>query len=138
MQLLGGIPTDELDYFISFFQNCFHLKDWIIEAQKNDGINWSNKIHAMINSNQSMKICRDLCNGLKHLRINRPSIDKNFAIFYEYRPFHNLDGSKESGWSVFISENNLSKPDKFLMEEIVKNCLDAWINFINSEPALNQ
>jgi hypothetical protein len=54
----------------SFFQHCWHLKDWVrndplaSDAQKTAIID---QVHA----SAVLKICRDLCNGTKHLGLDR-------------------------------------------------------------------
>lgn len=76
----GRSHTRESDYYediiYAFFQNCFHLKDWIVNSKALP----KNIVHGLINSNTDMKICRDLCNGSKHLTITNPSIDSNVSV----------------------------------------------------------
>lgn len=69
-------PEYGKDILYAFFQNCFHLKDWIINSSNlpRDDIN------RFINSDTDMKICRDLCNASKHLTISRSSIDPNISV----------------------------------------------------------
>src|SRR5262245_59886006 len=60
-----------IDDIYAFFQNCYHLKDWI----KNDGtapIAKRNGVEGYINSHPCLQLCADLCNGLKHLKLNNP------------------------------------------------------------------
>lgn len=134
---------DELDFYIVFFQNCFHLKDWIIGFKSHKDSNssskiWSSKIHELINNSYSLKISRDVCNGLKHLKLNNPSIDKSFSIFYESRPFHEIDKVKDTGWSIFISENpNDKNPKRNYMEVVAKDCVDTWNKFLVREGLLS-
>lgn len=129
--------TDELDFYIVFFQNCFHLKDWIIGFKSHEDSEWANKIHELINNSYYLKICRDICNGLKHLKLSNPSIDKHFAFFYESRPFYEIDKVKEIGWSIFISENpNDKNPKRNYMEKVAKECADTWNNFLLREGLL--
>jgi hypothetical protein len=58
------------DMMWAFFQNCWHLKDWVdhdplaSDAQKKEVID---QAHA----SAPLKICRDLCNGTKHLGVDR-------------------------------------------------------------------
>jgi hypothetical protein len=53
----------------AFFQNCWHLKDWVdhdplaSDAQKKAVLN---KAH----DSPLLKMCHDLCNGTKHLGLN--------------------------------------------------------------------
>jgi len=62
------------DDVYAFFQNCYHLKDWI----KNDPScsAWSD-VEKFINSNKDLQICADLCNGLKHLQRMKPRSAQN-------------------------------------------------------------
>jgi hypothetical protein len=58
------------DMMWAFFQNCWHLKDWVrndplaSEAQKKSIID---QAHA----SALLGISRDLCNGTKHLKLDR-------------------------------------------------------------------
>ena len=53
----------------SFFQNCWHLKDWI----KNDPhIPIHGSIEDLVKTSPPLMICADLANGTKHLKFDRP------------------------------------------------------------------
>ncbi len=57
------------DYLWAFFQNCWHLKDWI----KNDPTiskNIKNKIEKEVKQYDSLMIVADLANRSKHLDLN--------------------------------------------------------------------
>lgn len=60
-----------LDDIYAFFQNCYHLKDWL----KND-VTFTAYSHAEIESYVSatpaLAVCADLCNGIKHLVLSNP------------------------------------------------------------------
>lgn len=77
---IGREHNRESDYYqdvlYSFFQNCFHLKDWLIES----GVTNNKVVDKFISSEDDMKICRDLCNGSKHLVIKDPSIDPGIKV----------------------------------------------------------
>lgn len=58
-----------VDEIYAFFQNCYHLKDWIKnDASLPDAIRRG--VEGFINSEQSLRLCADVCNGLKHLELN--------------------------------------------------------------------
>jgi hypothetical protein len=60
--------TDEI---YAFFLNCYYLKDWI----KHDGTvspAVQNAIESHVNSSRPLRLCADICNSLKHLRLSRP------------------------------------------------------------------
>ena len=67
------------DVVYAFFQNCWSLKDWIINSsilsEEKVGV-----IKDFFYTNTDMKICRDIANGSKHLSINKPSIDSNISM----------------------------------------------------------
>jgi hypothetical protein len=59
-----------VDEIYAFFLNCYHLKDWIrhdpaVPEQVR------NKVESHINANTSLRLCADICNSLKHLRLDR-------------------------------------------------------------------
>jgi hypothetical protein len=62
--------TDYDDDLWSFFQNCWHLKDWI----KNDpdiSASVSEQIEDIVDNHPNIVICADLANGTKHSRLDR-------------------------------------------------------------------
>ena len=57
------------DIVYAFFQNCFHLKDWIINdpdvtLPKSDVVDYTYKTDCL-------KLCSDIANGTKHLRLDK-------------------------------------------------------------------
>jgi hypothetical protein len=61
------------DEVFAFFLNCYHLKDWI----KNDegaGVVLSD-VESFINSNNPLRLCADICNSHKHLKLKVPRSD---------------------------------------------------------------
>src|SRR5208337_1655775 len=58
-----------VDDIYAFFQNCYHLKDWI----KNDNTAPAAKrkgVEGYVKSHDCLKLCADICNGLKHLTLH--------------------------------------------------------------------
>jgi hypothetical protein len=63
--------VDFQDMAWAFFQNCWHLKDWV----DNDPLASAAQKTAVIrqaHASAVLMICRDLCNGTKHLGLERP------------------------------------------------------------------
>jgi len=66
-----GDSTTRLDDLFSFFQHCWHLKDWI----KNDDTLQRATRKAVVKDVEAtdrLLYCADLANGSKHLHLNRP------------------------------------------------------------------
>ena len=61
------------DDVMTFFIFCYHIKDYIL----NDcSLHIKRKtIEAFINSNEYLRICADICNGTKHLKLTHKRTD---------------------------------------------------------------
>ena len=118
---------DRLDFALTFFQNCYHLKDWIPVMERIGKSDWNKKWEQFVSSNIEIKICRDICNGTKHLSITAPSIDKDFAIFREYNPFHRVLGTRSTEFTIYADGQKYSLPD------LMFGCIKAWDYFIATE-----
>src|SRR5262249_11565420 len=83
-----GSFQERLDFFLAFFLNCYALRDWFINSNSISQIELDN----LIQSNEAMRLCRDICNRSKHLTLNRPaSTDPNFSIGSEYDHYGDRD-----------------------------------------------
>jgi hypothetical protein len=62
----GMTVVDFQDMVWAFFQNCWHVKDWvrsdpIVDQAKKDSVcRWA---HASV----ALRVCQEMCNGTKHL-----------------------------------------------------------------------
>jgi len=119
---------DRLDFALTFFQNCFHLKEWIQIMGNIEEKDWEQKWKIFISNNDEMKICRDISNISKHLKLSqKPSIDKDIAIFREYDPFHEIGNGRENEWKIFVNGKKYSLPDLMI------SCINSWNRFIVTE-----
>ena len=60
----------ELDDIYSFFQNAWHLKDWLDKDKSILQVTRDAVVHDAENSD-TLKFCADLANGSKHLKLAR-------------------------------------------------------------------
>src|SRR5262249_28170885 len=60
---------DQADYLYAFFENAFHLRDWLLDT---DAVT-SPQIEALFATHVEMRLCRDLANAHKHFSLRRPS-----------------------------------------------------------------
>jgi len=118
------------DDVYAFFQNCYHLKDWIINDESVPVIITEKKkiVEKYINCNDCLRWCGDICNGSKHLRRNRTSRSEKGIKNGLKQHTHLHVGDKDIivvNYTV-IAENGIEK-DPF---ELATNCVKAWETFI--------
>ena len=106
--------------------NCYHLKDWI----KNDPASSSiaGRVEDYISSTPDLSLCADICNGLKHLVLNRgrSGEDPEFGP----RKFDVGVGTHPTTIAVHYTINTNSGPiDAF---SLATKCLKDWKSFISS------
>ena len=71
-----NMATDSYeDEVYSFFLNCYHLKDWIINDPSVSVAQTT--VESFINCSQELSLCADICNGLKHLVLKRSRSGKS-------------------------------------------------------------
>ena len=134
--------ADSEDYAHAFFQNCYHLKDWLkndhqFTAKSND------EIEQYITDTPSLAICADICNGSKHLMLIRPrsgatpEIGNTLTIRFDW---DTITKGIEQG---IIPPNSYRAAVKPVIEhngnnlsaiDVAKQAVEAWRRFIG-EPA---
>lgn len=109
---------DRVDFYLAFFVNCYSLRDWFI----NSGAISSEEMDSLIQSDESMRLCRDICNRSKHLKLNRrASADADFSIVREYDHF--------SGGEHIIVFYLDRRRDLF---DVAASCVEFWKNFLRT------
>lgn len=64
------------DIMYACFQNIFYIKDWLVN---DSSINLDkNLLHRFIKDNLEIGVCKDICNGTKHLTLNSNSVVRIF------------------------------------------------------------
>ena len=109
-----GSPDLE-DFIFVFFQNCYHLREWLEKTANVE----RKDLDALFAQTFDLRLCRDICNGTKHLTLNNASVDAAFSIGREYDP------SSPSGHRFFIIANG-----KYDLLDLTSRCLRAWDEFI--------
>jgi hypothetical protein len=77
----GATFEGQEDDMLAFFLNCHHLKDWVIQDFYVDKSHpdyamycrLRDEVVRLIDSNDCLKLCADICNGAKHLRRDEAS-----------------------------------------------------------------
>ena len=129
------VPSEEyFDEIYAFFQNCYHLKEYL----KNDPAftKHSNQdVEDFVNNTPALAICADICNGLKHLILNKPPRSgdipkisrKNIALSINETIGSNKPTEVKIKASIEIDHKG-TKLDAF---QVATDALRAWSSFIN-------
>jgi hypothetical protein len=68
----GRTPTDSStarDALFHFFQDGYHLKDWLINDERVDVV--PSEVERAVSASERLSMCADLCNGTKHRALTR-------------------------------------------------------------------
>jgi hypothetical protein len=110
----------KLDFSIAFFQSCYHLRDWIPKFEKITKRRWNQIWADFVKQHKSLLYCRDICNGTKHLVIDNPSIDKDFAIIRDYENIPGSNRTKFIGWYLYAGGKRI------YLDDLMESCLRDW------------
>lgn len=102
------------DFAFVFFQTCYHLREWL---QKTSSIP-SNDIEALFTHTHELRLCRDICNGTKHLTLRNASVDAEFSIGREYDP------NCTSGYRLFLIADH-----KYDLLDLAEHCMKILDDF---------
>jgi len=107
---------DRLDFYLSFFQSCYALRDWLVES----GVIAKDEMDPLIQTDRSMRLCRDVCNRSKHFRLRRtPSVDGDFSILREYQ-----GENSPSSLAIIAGE------EKRDLWDVAEGCFRFWHAFV--------
>lgn len=116
---------DVLDIVQVFFQQCFHLKDWI----KNDPAagRASRAVERFVADSAVLELARDICNGSKHLVLRAPRATPTL----KHGPF--VLGQRGGGLFVGAApriEIDGKDHDAF---DLADQCVAAWNVFMRNQ-----
>ena len=120
------IQQDDIDTVIAFFQNAYHLKDWVLTSRP--GL--KDAINALFRDSFEMGACRDICNGFKHKRLNSPSHDPDFNLYREY-DHSEIEGINPVKYRITFTEDDDVR--KFDLFELVSVVYQQWENFLSAK-----
>jgi hypothetical protein len=108
--------VDYQDDMWAFFQNCWHLKDWVkhCEILPDDK---KTAIKELVHRNTTILICRDLANGTKHLLD-----DKNLKAQHKVTNVTITPGEGTVVDCVIVMRNGTRRSGY----ELAHECVKAW------------
>lgn len=119
----GGLSSEAEDCIYAFFQNCYHLRDWVIKSN----VVPQKEVEQLIKSNIELQICRDICNGTKHMTLKHPSVGAEFSTYREYDWLWSGPGKGSKGGTTFRIYIAGEKYDLF---DLADKCMKLWTQFL--------
>ena len=114
-------PHDREDYLYAFFENAFHLRDWL----RDTGEVAEADLAKFFEVNEEMRLCRDLANSHKHYSLRHASQSAPPSEVREYWP-------GGGNFTADVSLTILSEGKKYDAFVLAKRILDRWEEFIAS------
>ncbi len=127
-----GPQDDLLDYTLSFFMNCHHLKDWLGQdrvwqaGREITTEEAKTAVEQFINENEALRICADLCNGTKHLTHNSGRSGREPKLGISHTRF-TFDGEKTMQQQEIHLDTSLGMVNALALS---KECLELWRAFM--------
>lgn len=127
----GKVHATESENYVddvhAFFQNCYHLKDWI----KNDPAAPSamkGNVESYVSGSASLALCADLCNSQKHLVLN--STPRSGSIPSQAAKHVRL---QVGGDSAILSMRIEIKSGSTLLDafDIATDAVSDWATYLN-------
>src|ERR1700730_1449742 len=126
----GRLHDVQSEYYVddiyAFFQNAYHLKDWL----KKDvavSVPVQKAVEPYISSDRSLKLCADICNNLKHLVRTKPPRSRENPQFGKKQFNVTVTPGSPTTISLKYEINTNSGPvDAF---KLATDCVNAWDNF---------
>lgn len=122
-RLRGASAVDKMDFLYAFFENAFHLRDWLVDT----GAVKSADIDRFFAQSTVMRLCRDIANAHKHYSISRPSQRMPFTELREYEPYGG--GTLADSQSLSI----ISDGEKYDAFDLASRVRRAWEDFLKQD-----
>ena len=118
------------DEVYAFFQNCFHLKDWL----KNDEASRTaaGDVEQLIKKSPPLSLCADLANGSKHLTLDKLRVDAATKIGARHYDLH-VGGESERIAVSYAVEAAGETRDAF---ELAHACMREWSAYLKAKGLL--
>ena len=118
----ANCPADVEDYLYAFFQNCYHMRDWLPETTFP-----STEVEAFLDQHFELRVCRDICNMTKHCELTRrPAQGLELCVLREYVGAGN--GWFEDDSRLIIATQNIVLDAR----DVASCCLRLWRGFLHA------
>jgi len=115
-----------IDEMQSFFQNCYHLKDWT----KNDPRvprATAEVVEEFINASRPLALCGDICNAQKHLLLKKPrsSEDPTFG-----KKLYRVGVGNMHPTTIALEYEIQTSTGQLEAFDLATQCVEEWNRFL--------
>lgn len=119
----AGYVVDYQDDVWAFFQNCWHLKDWV----KHDPLvaqDIKDRIESAVEASAVLTICHDMANGTKHLALYGPQAGAAHSHL-------TLSAGGQQALAIdCIIETSTGQRSA---REVAEECVQEWVRILSAE-----
>jgi hypothetical protein len=108
---------EQIDYVLTFFQATYHLRDYLLAEQ----VVTKKQVDDLMANTSALRVCRDICLGAKHRKINHPSVDSEPWIIREYSPGMGWPAD----WHLIVKAGEI-----YDLISLAHECIRAWDSFL--------
>jgi len=125
------------DDVYTFFLNCYHLKDWL----KSDPASRvaSQEAEGCVNASLDLRLCGDLANGVKHMKLATPRASEDTALgrtHYALGLNAGIGPAEAEPTRISATYEVSSDGNTYDAFEIATRALTAWDAFLTSRGLL--
>lgn len=125
--LRSALTLHDQDILISFFQNCYHLQDWITCSRSDLKL----IVKKFMDETFEMILCRNISDGFKHMELTNPKHpdpDFNWEVLLDF--FELETASTDSGMRHVLTFRNGDEINSYDVFELINQCFHLWESFI--------
>ncbi len=128
-----GLLSGSLDYLLAFFMNCYSFRDWFINSHDLTPMQIQD-FKTLFQENIYLQLCRDICNGTKHLNYKKPSLDASPSIVRNFVPDPYFGEHAYPGKLLLIHADG----QVYNLSELATSCVNALRDFLVSHGLIKE
>lgn len=114
--------ADATDFVLAYFLWCHSLRDWLLKS----GVPQAD-LDRELSQYPIWKICRDVANRTRHLKLTMNPNDKDWSIGREYDTWAKHEDRSEKHVLFLVANDR-----KYRVNDLVHQSYEMWKNILNS------
>lgn len=115
---------DKLDFVITYFQNAYHLRDWLRILHGD----MPAKLDGFFAKNIELRLCQDICHMTKHVILTAPAVDKDSTPSI-IRVYGRVDGWYGVNAGLSVRTPNI----EYDLKDLALRCSALWSEFVATQ-----